>query len=103
MAELAQMTGDINTTTLSINSLWKGLTCCKDISCMGIFIFLCVIHLFICVLCLSLRLFSPWYARINVLERSALLAVSQPRHLQDSQNPETVSYVRFIMPLKKMR
>lgn len=29
MAELAQMTGDINTTTLSINSQWKGLTCCK--------------------------------------------------------------------------
>lgn len=29
MAELAQKTGDIDTTTLSINTLWKGLTCCK--------------------------------------------------------------------------
>lgn len=29
MAELAQMTGAINTTSLSINSLQKGLTCCK--------------------------------------------------------------------------
>lgn len=102
MAELVQMTGAINTTSLFTNSSQKGLTCRKDVSCMGIFIFLCVIYLFICVLRMSLRLFNPWYIRINALERLALLAISQPRHLQELQNPEIVSCVHFIIPLKKM-
>lgn len=106
MAELAQMTGAINTTSLPINSLQKGLTCCKTHILHGNFhIPLCggmCIHLFICAVCLSLRLFSPWYARVSALVRSALLAGSQPCCPPNSQNPDTVSCMCFIMLLKKM-
>lgn len=48
-ADLAQMTGAINTTSLSINSLQKGLTCCKRHILHGNFhILLCDSFIYMC-------------------------------------------------------
>lgn len=54
MAELAQMTGAINTTSLSINSLQKGLTFCKRHILHGSFhIPLCDSFIYMCSMSVS--------------------------------------------------
>lgn len=100
-AELAQMTGAINTTSLSINSLKKGLTCCKRHILHGNFhILLCDSFIYMCSVSDS-QIIQP-VVRQNKSFRKVSPACREPYRPPNSQNPETVSCMCFIMAPKKM-